>query len=94
MVFQVIALYAPVDPIRVTRDQWARRPYWIEFGDTLTFRAAETIIFESDIESALIELEGYALSDSLIDSKGRIELSRERAQRWLDLLIANNNRAR
>jgi len=87
MQFDVIAEYEKVDPIRVTRDRWGRRPYWIEHGDTLTFMAANSITFESDIESARIELEGFSLPDSLVDSEGRIELSRDRAQRWLDSLI-------
>lgn len=94
MEFQIIAAFGDVDPIRVTRDLWARRPYWIEEGDTLTLRAAQSILFESDIESARIELHGFALSDSLIDVTGRIELNRLRAQRWLDSLIVIRHRRR
>lgn len=92
MQFDIIAAYEKVDPIKITRDRWARRPYYIEFGETLTFMVANSIIFESDIESARIELEGFALSDSLVDSSGRIELSRQRAQRWLDSLIVIRHR--
>ncbi|TDI76478.1 MAG: hypothetical protein E2O84_02725 [Bacteroidetes bacterium] len=87
MEFLVIAAHDHVDPIRISRDRWARRPYWIAHEDTMVVRAATRVIFESDISSARIELYGYTLSDSLTDADGKIDMTRERTQNWLDHVV-------
>ena len=56
----------------------------------MVVHAANRVIFESDIEATSIELHGYVLSDSLVDASGRIDLTRERAQEWLNSAVLNN----
>ncbi len=88
MEFEVIAVADVLAPIRITRDRFPRSPYWIEHGDTAHFSAVDRIVFESRFILGLadIRLEGHLLSDSLIGTDGRLVLTRERAQRWLDSL--------
>lgn len=84
--FDIVAVTERLDPIRVKVDEDMRRPYWIEYEDTLTFFARSSISFERELDVADILMDGYLLSDSLIDGDGRMELTRDRAQTWLDTL--------
>jgi len=84
--FDIVAVTEHLDPIRVKADDDMRRPYWIEQGDTLTFYVRWSIMFERELDVAEILMDGRLLSDSLIDGNGRIELTRNRAQTWLDTL--------
>ncbi len=84
--FDIVAVTEPLDPIRVKVDEDMRRPYWIEERDTLTFFVNGSISFERELDVADILMDGYLLSDSLIDENGRMVLTRDRAQAWLDSL--------
>ena len=86
MRFDIIAVSEHLDPIRVTVDDDMRRPFWVGHGDTLTFYVSNSIILERELHFADILLNGYLLSDSLIDSDGRMTMTRDRAQTWLDTL--------
>ena len=85
--FDVVAPIETLDPIRLTVDRDIRRPYWIEHLDTLTFYAVEQIAFERELDVAEIWMEGYQLSDSLIDANGQLRMNRDRGQAWLDTLL-------
>lgn len=84
--FDIIATTEHLDPIRVKVDSDLRRPYWIEQLDTLSFFVRSTIIFERELDVADILMDGYLLPDTMINSSGRLEITRDRAQAWLDSL--------
>lgn len=85
---RVIALDEPLDPIRGRVDDDLRRPYWVELGDTLTFRVADTVILEREVDHALVVVENWLPPPGWLDADGTYVITRERTQAWLDSLIA------
>jgi transcriptional regulator with XRE-family HTH domain len=88
MFFDVVAAQERLDPIRVTVDDLMRRPYWVEYLDTLRFAATDSILFEREAAVASIVLLGYVVPDSMLDDSGKLNITRDRVQNWLDAEIA------
>jgi len=92
LVFDIIASQERLDPIRVTIDSDMRRPYWIEYLDTLRVAAMDSALFEREAAVASIRLFDYEIPDSMLDSRGRLNITRNRAQYWLDKELALQSR--
>ncbi|WP_161540950.1 helix-turn-helix domain-containing protein [Rhodothermus marinus] len=82
----VIAAFDKVDPIRVRVDRDLRRPYWIEQGDSMQFRFTERIILENQLDDIQLRLDGYPYPTDRRDAQGRIVITREQLQAYLDSL--------
>ena len=74
---QIIAANEVVDPIRVTVDDDLRRPYWIELGDSMTFRPLERIVIEEDLDAIALRIEGAEYPTTRRDDLGRIVINRD-----------------
>lgn len=82
----VVAAFDKVDPIRVRVDRDLRRPYWIEQGDSMQFRFTERIILEDQLDDIQLILQGYPYPTDRRDAQGRIVITREQLQTYLDSL--------
>lgn len=82
----VIAAFDKVDPIRVRVDRDLRRPYWIEQGDSMQFRFTERIILENQLDDIKLRLDGHPYPTDRRDARGRIVITREQLQAYLDSL--------
>ncbi len=82
----VIAAFDKVDPIRIRVDRDLRRPYWIEQGDSLQFRFTERIILENQLDDIQLRLDGHPYPTNRRDARGRIVITREQLQAYLDSL--------
>ncbi len=82
----VIAAFDKVDPIRIRVDRDLRRPYWIEQGDSMQFRFTERIILEDQLDDIQLRLDGQLYPTDRRDAQGRIVITREQLQAYLDSL--------
>lgn len=86
----VVAEGGPVRGLRVTRDSDLRRPYWIEEGAATVFPAERRIVIENpqggsnEFEDVRLLLEGYEYPEDERDEQGRLVITRETAQAFLD----------
>jgi hypothetical protein len=83
---RIIAARGAVDPIRVTVDDDLRRPYWIEFGDSMTFRPTTRIVMEELLDSVDVKLEGIEYPGNRRDEQGRIVITRDTIENYFDSL--------
>lgn len=74
---QIVAAYGKVDPIRVTVDDDLRRPYWIDEGDSMTFRPTNRIVVEELLDNIELNIEGATYPTSRRDEAGRIVITRD-----------------
>ena len=96
MDFNVVAAQGPVRELRVKVDEEVRRPYWIEEGNEMTFEAQNRISFEPPTEATserpldmiALQLEGVQYPTDQRDAQGRIVITRETAQAFLDSAAA------
>ena len=87
MIFRVTATSEDgVQDLKVTRDNDARRPYWIEAGASDTFQAQNRIVFEQQLDEINLQVQGYPIPTDQRDAQGRLVITRERAQGYLDSL--------
>jgi hypothetical protein len=84
----VIARDERLDPIRSRVDDDLRRPFWVELGDTLTFRAANSVVLEREVEHAVVLVEEYLPPADWLEPDGRYAILRDRTQAWFDSLAA------
>lgn len=84
---ELIAYREALDPIRVQIDQDLRRPYWIDFQDTLIFEMRDRVEFEREVNNARILISGFAIPSDWYASTIRAEITRDLTQTWLDSLI-------
>lgn len=75
-----------VAPIRVTLDEDVRRPYWIERGDTMTFRMGSRIILEQQLDSVTVHVEGMAYPLSTPAGQDSVILTRAALDSWYSSL--------
>ena len=80
----VVAAEGPVQGLRITRDDDLRRPYWIEEGEAKAFPALDRIVLEDALDPIRLLVEGYEFPNTRRDDQGRIVLTREAAQAFLD----------
>ena len=96
MDFTAVAAQGPVRELRVKVDDEVRRPYWIEEGDEMAFEAQNRISFEPPVEATserpldmvALQLEGVEYPTNQRDAQGRIVVTRETAQAFLDSAAA------
>jgi len=84
----VIATFDKVDPIRIRIDNDLRRPYWIEQGDTLRLRFTQQVILEQQLEDIQLLFDGHPYPTDRRDAQGRLVITREKLQAYLDSLLA------
>lgn len=86
----IVAESGPVRGLRITRDSDLRRPYWIEEGAATVFPAERRIVIENpqsgsdEFEDVRLLLEGYEYPEDERDEQGRLVITRETAQSFLD----------
>jgi len=85
--FVVIAAQK-VERIHITRDEDARRPYWIEEGVAVAYPALEWIILESQVDRIELLVEGYAYPTHSLDAQGRLVITRAAVEAFVDTLTA------
>jgi len=85
--FVVIAAQK-VERIHITRDEDARRPYWIEEGVAVAYPALEWIILESQVDRIELLVEGYAYPTRSLDAQGRLVITRAAVEAFVDTLTA------
>ncbi len=78
----IIAAHDAVDPIRVTVDDDLRRPYWIDHGDSLGFRAANRIVIEELLDNIALSVEGIEYPTDRRDQQGRIVINRDSIENY------------
>lgn len=86
----IVAEGGPVRGLRITRDSDLRRPYWIEEGAATVFPAERRIVIENpqsgsdEFEDVRLLLEGYEYPEDERDEQGRLVITRETVQSFLD----------
>ncbi len=86
IIASVIAAFDKVDPIRIRVDNDLRRPYWIEQGDTLQLSFTQRIILEEQLNDIQLLLDGHPYPTDRRDLQGRLVITREGLQAYLDSL--------
>ena len=77
-----------VRELRVQQDDDLRRPYWIREGEAAVFPFARRITLQNQLDSLRLLVERYPFPESRTDDEGRIVITRDKAQRFLDTLRA------
>ncbi|HEX7069582.1 MAG TPA: helix-turn-helix transcriptional regulator [Rhodothermales bacterium] len=75
-----------VQGIRITVDNDVRRPYWLERGQSRTFRPAQQIVIEEQLDRVNVTVEGQPYPTNRVDDQGRLVITRDTA---LELLSAS-----
>lgn len=86
IVFYIVAVDGSVAPMRVTVDNDLRRPYWIDQGDSIRFAAANRIVFEERLDVIRLNLLGENYPTGTRDDRGRIVVTRDSAEAFLESL--------
>ena len=74
--------------LRVQQDDDLRRPYWIREGEAAVFPFARRITLQNQLDSLRLLVERYPYPVSRTDDEGRIVITRDKVQRFLDTLRA------
>lgn len=75
-----------VSALRIQRDDDLRRPYWIEQGEASLFPFEERVIIGSEFDDIRLFIEGYPYPVAPEDTVDGLEITRERAQAFVDTL--------
>ena len=78
----IVADKGSVAPIRVTVDNDLRRPYWIDRGNSMTFRMADRIILEQQLDSVTVQVEGMTYPVSRPTGEDTVTLTRDALRSW------------
>jgi hypothetical protein len=84
--FFVIAARDTLNPFRATVDGGTRTPYWIELLDSLEFRVTNQIVLERRLQAMDVSVRGVLVPTDKRDDLGRLVLSRQGVQAYLDSL--------
>ena len=84
----VVVAAQKVERIYITRDEDARRPYWIEEGVAVAYPALDRIILESKVDRIELLVEGYAYPIHSLDAQGRLVITRAAVEAFVDTLTA------
>jgi hypothetical protein len=79
---RIIAANDKVDPIRITVDEDLRRPYWLNLGDSISFRPTDRIVVEEQIEDIVLKVEGVEYPTHRRDELGRLIVTRDSVQQY------------
>lgn len=80
----VIMAVERVERILIKRDEDARRPYWIEEGVAKAFPSLERIVLQDRLDKIRLLLKGYEYPTTRRDEQGRVVITRDAAQAFLD----------
>ena len=85
-----VTVYATADvrELRVQQDDNLRRPYWVREGEAAVFPFARQITLQNQLDSLRLLVERYPYPVSRTDDEGRIVITRDKVQRFLDTLRA------
>jgi len=72
--------------MRVQQDADLRRPYWIEPGDAQVFSFTRRITVENQLDSLRLFLGSYSYPTTRTDEQGRVIISRDTAEQFIDTL--------
>lgn len=75
-----------VQGIRIKRDDDLRRPYWIESGEATVFPFQQEAVVEQELSNVRLLLEGVPFPTTRRNAQGRIVITRETAQSFVDTL--------
>ena len=78
----IVADKGSVAPVRVTVDNDLRRPYWIDRGGSMTFRMADRIILEQQLDSVTVQVEGMTYPVSRPTGEDTVTLTRDALRSW------------
>ena len=78
----IMADKGSVAPIRVTVDDDLRRPYWIDRGDSMTFRMTDRIILEQQLDNVTVHVEGITYPVSRPAGEDMVTLTRDVLRSW------------
>lgn len=82
----VLEATSVVAGVRVQQDDDLRRPYWIEEGEAEVFPFTRRIAIEDQLDSLRLFLENYAYPTTRTNEDGRIIISRDTAEQFVDTL--------
>ena len=82
----IVATTGPLDPVRIQLDRDLRRPYWVDEGDSMTFRMRQRIVFEDLLDRATIKLEGVPYPAQNYRDRERLELTRDSVHAFVESL--------
>lgn len=83
---EIIASMEALDPIRVTLDRDLRKPYWVEYQDTLVFQVTDRLRIEREVENTRILVDGFLAPPEWFNDSQPIDITRLTTQAWLDSL--------
>ena len=85
-----VTVYATADvrELQVQQDDNLRRPYWVREGEAAVFPFARRITLQNQLDSLRLLVERYPYPVSRTDDEGRIVITRDKVQRFLDTLRA------
>jgi len=75
-----------VRELRVQQDDNLRRPYWIREGEAMVFPFTRRITLQNQLDSLRLLLERYPYPDSRTDEEGRVVITRDTAEQYVDTL--------
>ena len=82
----VVVAAQKVERIHITRDEDARRPYWIEQGRANAYPALERIILEDRLDRIGLLVEGYPYPIDQLDERGRLVITRAAVEAFVDTI--------
>ena len=82
----VVVAAQKVERLHVTRDEDARRPYWIEEGRANAYPALERIILEDRLDRIRLLVEGYPYPIDRLDAQGRLVITRAAVEAFVDTI--------
>jgi hypothetical protein len=72
--------------IRIKRDDDLRRPYWIDSSQATVFPFRQEARIEDELDNVRLFLQGYPYPERFPDAQGRILISRDTAEAFVDTL--------
>ena len=82
----VVVAAQKVERLHITRDEDARRPYWIEQGRANAYPALERIILEDRLDRIGLLVEGYRYPIDRLDAQGRLVITRAAVEAFVDTI--------
>jgi hypothetical protein len=84
----LVATGGPLDPVRVQVDSDLRRPYWVDEGDSMSFKVVRRIAIQDLLDRLSLRLEGVPYPiDSYTDSE-RVIITRDSVEAFVRSLAS------
>jgi hypothetical protein len=82
----VVVARQRVERIHIKRDEDARRPYWIEEGVAKAYPVLDRIVIQDKLDRIQLLVEGYAYPTDRLDAQGRLVITRDSVEAFVDTL--------